>query len=254
MFEINKIYNMDCLDGMDLMVKQGLKVDAVITDPPYGTTNCKWDSVIPFEDMWDKLKKVRKDNTPILLFGTEPFSSMLRLSNLKEYKYDWIWKKERGLGFLNAKKMPLRDTENISVFYKKLPLYNPQMRSGKPYTAVNRPDKQKGINNPYNQVVTENKGERFPLTTLEFNRPIKTFHPTQKPTALIEYLIKTYTNEGDLVLDFTIGSGTTAIACINTNRNFIGFELDKEYYEIAKNRINKHIIDNNLQDKYNLIA
>ena len=153
------------------------------------------------------------------------------------YKYDWIWKKEKGLGFLNAKKMPLRDTENISVFYKKTCLYNPQMRKGKPYKATNKPSLQKGINHDYKQVETINTGERYPLTTLEFERVKKTVHPTQKPVELCEYLIKTYTNENETVLDNCLGSGTTGIACKNLNRNFIGIELDKNYFEIAKNRI-----------------
>lgn len=202
-----------------------------------GTTACKWDIIIPFEPLWEQYKRVIKDNGAIVLFGSEPFSSHLRLSNLKWYKYDWVWKKEKGLGFLNAKKMPLRDTENISVFYKTQPLYNPQMTKGKPYRATNSPNLQKGTNREYMQVTTENNGERYPLTTLEFNRVRKTIHPTQKPVALLEYLIKTYTNEGDTVLDNVMGSGSTGVACVNTNRNFIGIEMDNKYFQIAKDRI-----------------
>ena len=225
----------DCLELMK-DIPDG-SVDMVLTDPPYGTTACKWDSVIPFEPMWAELKRIIKPNGAIVLFGSEPFSSALRMSNIKQYKYDWIWKKERGLGFLNAKKMPLRDTENISVFCSGRCVYYPQMRAGEPYTAKNNPKKQKGTNNEYASVVTVNEGGRYPLTTLEFTRPRSTLHPTQKPVPLLEYLIKTYTNEGETVLDFTMGSGTTGVACVKTKRNFIGIELDEEYFEIAKKRI-----------------
>ena len=231
------IYLGDCLEVMDQLIEQGITVDLILTDPPYGITACKWDSVIPFKPMWERLNKLIKPNGAIVLFGSEPFSSALRMSNIKNYKYDWIWKKEKGLGFLNAKKMPLRDTENISVFYSKLCLYNPQMRVGKPYRGTNKPDSQKGVNASYKSVETINNGTRYPLTTLEFNRVNKTFHPTQKPVELLEYLIKTYTNENELVLDFTMGSGSTGVACMNTNRKFIGIELEEKYYNIAKQRI-----------------
>lgn len=232
-----KLFNGDCLEIMDYLIKEGIKVDCILTDPPYGTTQCKWDSVIPFEEMWERLNKIIKPNGAIVLFGSEPFSSQLRCSNIKNYKYDWIWKKEKGLGFLNSKKMPLRDTENISVFYSKSCLYNPQMRKGKPYKATNKPNLQKGTNNSYKSVETINNGERYPLTTLEFNRVSKTVHPTQKPVDLLEYLIKTYTNEGELVLDFTMGSGSTGVACMNTNRKFIGIELEEKYFNISIDRI-----------------
>ena len=231
---------------MDRLIEEGVKVDAIICDPPYGATACKWDTVIPFDDMWERLNKLIKPNGAIVLFGSEPFSSALRMSNIKNYKYDWIWKKEKGLGFLNAKKMPLRDTENISVFYSKPCLYNPQMRKGKPYKATNKPNLQKGTNNSYKSVETINNGVRYPLTTLEFNRVSKTVHPTQKPTDLLEYLIKTYTNENELVLDFTMGSGSTGVACINTNRRFIGIELDKNYFNIAKERIENAVNENKI--------
>ena len=234
-----KLYNGDCLEVMDRMIETGAKVDAIICDPPYGTTACKWDSIIPFEDMWERLNRLINPNGAIVLFGSEPFSSALRMSNIKNYKYDWTWQKEKGLGFLNAKKMPLRDTEIISVFYKKPCTYNPQMRKGKPYKATNKPNKQKGTNRNYKSITTVNTGERYPLTTLNFDRVRKTQHPTQKPVALMEYLIKTYTNEGETVLDFTMGSGTTGVACKNLNRKFIGIELDEKYFNIAKERIEK---------------
>ena len=234
---------------MDKLIEEGVKVDAIICDPPYGTTACKWDMVIPFEDMWSRLNKLIKPNGAIVLFGSEPFSSALRMSNIKNYKYDWIWKKEKGLGFLNAKKMPLRDTENISVFYSKPCLYNPQMRKGKPYKATNKPNLQKGTNNSYKSVETINNGERYPLTTLEFNRVSKTVHPTQKPTDLLEYLIKAYTNENETVLDFTMGSGSTGEACVNTNRKFIGIELDNNYFDIASKRIEEAFLNIQNEDE-----
>lgn len=236
-----EIYNGDCLEIMDRLIGQGIVFDAIITDPPYGTTACKWDSVIPFDKMWERLNKLIKPNGAIVLFGSEPFSSALRMSNIKNYKYDWIWKKEQGTGQLNAKKMPLRNTENISIFYKKQCVYNPQMTKGKPYVA-NRCMFSKKIESTYGRqsdnVITINKGERYPVTTIKFNRELKNrYHSTQKPAALMEYLIKTYTNENELVLDFTMGSGSTGVACMNTNRRFIGIELDENYFEIAKERI-----------------
>jgi len=270
LLEINKIYNMDCLEGMDVMIQQGIKVDAVITDIPYGTTQCSWDAVIPFDKMWNKLKLLRYDNTPIILFGKQPFTSFLNISNINEFRYEIIWEKDKGTDFGNAKRKPLNIHENISVFYKKQPTYNVIYDLGKPYIRKNKRSNNtedlnfKSDNRTYqyfiknNSGIWINKGKRTPTTIRKFNRVSaggqKPLHPTEKPLELIEWLIKSYSLEGDLILDFTIGSGTTAIACINTNRNFIGFELNKEYYEIAKNRINKRILDNNLQDKYNLIT
>jgi len=230
------IYNGDCLDVMDMLIAQGIKVDAIITDPPYGTTACKWDSVIPFDSMWERLNALIKPKGAIVLFGSEPFSSALRMSNIKNYKYDWYWEKNQATGFLNSKKMPLKNVENISVFQQVIN-YNPQMRTGfKPYkckqgkTKTQNYGKQTGA-------VTESNGERYPLTLLNFPRDKDKNHPTQKPLALMEYLVRTYTAETEVVLDFTMGSGTTGVACKNTNRGFIGIELDKTYFEIAKARI-----------------
>lgn len=226
----------DCLELMkDIPDKS---VDMILCDLPYGTTACKWDSVIPFETLWGQYERIIKASGAIVLFGMQPFTSALVMSNPKLYKYDWVWRKEKGLGFLNAKKMPLRDTETVSVFYKTQPTYNPQMAQGKPYRTTNKPDKQKGTNRDYAPVETVNSGERYPLTTLEFARPRKTVHPTQKPVALLEYLIRTYTNEGETVLDNCMGSGSTGVACVNTNRNFLGMELDERYFQIAQERIN----------------
>ena len=239
----------DCLEEMDKLIDNGVKVDCVLTDPPYGTTHCSWDTIIPFEPMWECINKLSKERTPCLLFGSEPFSSRLRLSNFKNYKYDWIWNKKRGSNFLNANRMPLPSHEIISVFYKKLPLYNPQKR----YVGVKH-QKQKKVHSThscYGKVKEEgvlytDDGYRFPLSVIECNKSksetnnSKSCHPTQKPIKLLEYLIKTYTKEGDTVLDFTMGSGSTGVACQNTNRNFIGIELEEKYYNIAKKRCSNY--------------
>ena len=236
-----KLYLGDCLEVMDRLIEEGIVVDAIICDPPYGTTACKWDTVIPFEPMWERLNKLIKPNGAIVLFGSEPFSSALRMSNIKNYKYDWIWQKEQGTGQLNAKRMPLRNTENISVFYKKQCTYNPQFKKDNPYKS-DRCTYSKNIESTYgkqvDRVITINEGYRYPVTTIKFNRELKNrFHSTQKPIDLMEYLIKTYTNEGELVLDFTMGSGSTGVACLNTNRKFIGIELEEKYFNISINRI-----------------
>jgi site-specific DNA-methyltransferase (adenine-specific) len=226
---------------MDRLIEEGVKVDAIITDPPYGTTACKWDSVIPFDEMWERLNKIIKPNGAIVLFGSEPFSSALRMSNIKNYKYDWIWEKSVGTNFMNVKKMPNRSYEKISVFYKKLPTYNPQMREGKPYKdnrVIDKRTKTEALKSRAKYIKQDNKGERYPNGTINISsRNNKPVHPTQKPVALMEYLIKTYTNENELVLDFTMGSGSTGVACKNLNRKFIGIELDEGYFNIAKERI-----------------
>ena len=228
----SKLYNGDCLEVMQQLIDKGVKVDAIITDPPYGTTACKWDSVIPFDKMWDCCNKLIKDNGAIVLFGNEPFSSLLRCSNLQKYKYDWIWKKSSVTGFLNAKKRPLKEIENILVFNSKI--YNPQglIKNSK---GKNRQGSQTDTLGNYN-LINFSEYTSYPKTILEFKSE-RGLHPTQKPVALMEYLIKTYTNEGDTVLDFTMGSGTTGVACVNTNRNFIGIELGEKYFNIAKDRI-----------------
>lgn len=328
MIELNKIYNEDCLEGMK-RIPDG-SVDLVLTDPPYGTTACKWDSVIPFEPMWEELKRIVKRGGAIVLFGSEPFSSLLRASNIDWYKYDWIWEKPNGSGFLSANILPLKNHENISVFYqtfsdcydttemfaklkeymqterKKAGLdgkktrellgsymgshyftngsqfciptadaysklqstgffampfekltekyrserlkskidnfntYNPQFTDGKPYECKQGrlAEVFTGTSVGKSTHITKSDGKRFPKTVLKFNKETGS-HPTQKPVALLEYLIKTYTNEGETVLDNCMGSGTTAVACVNTNRNFIGYELDAHYYDIANERIQK---------------
>lgn len=210
-------------------------IDAVITDPPYGTTACKWDTVIPFDPMWEQLKRVCKFNAPIVLFGNEPFSSNLRMSNIKEYKYDWVWNKRAFSNQMMAKKQPLRIVENIMVFHSTF--YQPQglIKYGKMTKQGSKvTDNIGGGIRPksYKQEYTN-----YPKNLIEYGKDRPSIHPTQKPVALMEYLIKTYTNEGEIVLDFTMGSGTTGVACKNLNREFIGIELDKEYFEIAKSRL-----------------
>lgn len=236
------IYNEDCLEAMKEI--PDYSIDAIITDPPYGTTACKWDTVIPLDLMWKQLNRIIKTNGAIVLFGCEPFSSALRMSNIKNYKYDWIWKKDRPSGFLNAKKQPLRNIENISVFYKKQVIYNPIMYIGKKSHSIGKAinNKKQNKNNLYGDFKSMNtKGNlKYPRQILEYSKPHPPIHPTQKPVALMEYLIKTYTNENQTVLDFTMGSGTTGVACINTNRKFIGIENNKEYFEIALKRIEQH--------------
>ena len=241
-----QLYNGDCLEVMDNLIQQGIKVDAVITDIPYGTTRCKWDSVIPFEEMWKRIKEIRKPTTPIVLFGSEPFSSSLRLSNIKEYKYDWKWEKTQATGFFNAKKQPMRCIEDICVFYQKQCLYNPQKTEGhKPVNSYTKYLSTVNKTEVYGKCTKELSGggntDRFPRQLLTYPSDKQTcyLHPTQKPLELMEYLVKTYSNENDLVLDFTMGSGTTGVACKKLNRNFIGIELDEKYFNIAKERINE---------------
>lgn len=243
-----ELYKGDCLEVMDRLIEQGVKVDAIITDPPYGTTACKWDSVIPFEPMWDRLKLLRNDKTPIVLFGSEPFSSALRMSNIEDFKYDWYWDKRHGANFAQANKRPLNVIEIISVFYKKPPIYNSQKTDnpkGEEKRHKYNPSKQKEVfigqvsmANEYTKTGKNYEPNKLLARCLiSISREHRPVHPTQKPVALLEYLIKTYTNEGDTVLDFTMGSGSTGVACINTNRNFIGIELDENYFKIAEKRI-----------------
>ena len=237
-----QIIHGDCLEEMK-KIPDG-SIDLVLTDPPYGTTACKWDTCIPFEPMWEQLKRITKKNGAIVLFGSQPFTSALVMSNPKMFKYEWVWEKAIGANPLLCKKMPMKYHENVVVFYKNQPIYNPQMTKGKkrdkqPKMWGNKNDENwggamrdiKGIEN-----INDNYYPRSYQYFSNANQKDK-LHPTQKPVALLEYLIKTYTNEGETVLDFTMGSGTTGVACKNLNRNFIGIELDKEYFEVAKARI-----------------
>ena len=241
----NRLLHGDCLEEMDKLISEGIKVDAIICDPPYGTTACKWDSVIPFDKMWEKINKLIKPNGAICLFGSEPFSSALRMSNIKNYKYDWKWLKSRTTGFQMSRYRPMKDYEDICVFYNKQPTYK-NTELIKLETPISSYRKNGKGGNLLNKVVADNDRKQeytnFNRQTLKFNNEHnvgKFVHPTMKPVALIEYLIKTYTNENETVLDFTMGSGTTGVACINTNRNFIGIELNDNYFKIAEERINK---------------
>ena len=234
MLELDTIYNEDCLEGMK-QIPDGT-IDAVICDLPYGTTRNQWDSVIPLDLLWAEYRRITKPNAAIVLFSQQPFTSALVMSNPQMFRYEWIWEKENGTGFLNAKKMPLKIHENIAVFYRDLPTYNPIMRTGfEPYKC--RTGDQGTNYGKYEKVETISNGERYPIDILQYNRDADAFHPTQKPVDLFRYLVLTYTNEGDTVLDNCMGSGTTAIACIKERRHFIGFELSKEYFDKAQRRI-----------------
>jgi site-specific DNA-methyltransferase (adenine-specific) len=240
-----KLINGDCLIEMQNIPDKS--IDAIICDLPYGTTACKWDTVIPFEPLWAQYKRIIKDNGAIVLFGSQPFTSALVMSNPKWFKYEWIWKKTRYTGNLNATRMPLKAHENIIIFGKGKITYNPL----KTIAEEHRIDKRKNINpsivkegGSYNgskgfiNIRKKDNGTRYPISVQEFKNPNNnSLHPTQKPVPLLEYLVKTYTNEGDTVLDNTFGSGTTGVACKNLNRNFIGIELDEKYFNIAKERI-----------------
>jgi DNA modification methylase len=221
-------------------------VDAIITDPPYGTTACKWDSVIDFGLMWEQLNRIIKPNGAIVLFGSEPFSSALRMSNIKNYKYDWVWEKDKASNFLNANRQILKIHENISIFYKIQCTYNPQkLKLDKPYKHKHKSVKSDNFGSnskAYNEDGYSIYTHSYPTSIQRFSKDNggRGLHPTQKPVALIEYLIRTYTNEGETVLDFTMGSGTAGVACLNTNRNFIGIEMDDNYFSIAEKRIHDH--------------
>ena len=237
--ELNKIYNEDCLEGMKRIPDKS--VDMILCDLPYGTTACKWDTIIPFEPLWAEYERIIKDNGAIVLTATQPFTTKLIESNFKRFRYNLIWEKPQGVDPFMAKKRPLNNVEDIVVFYKKQPTYNPQYEKGEPYRITrDKKDRNYEITGTVmKETTTINKGVRLPKRIIRCNQE-RGLHPTQKPVALFEYLIKTYTNEGEAVLDNCMGSGTTAIACLNTNRNFIGFELDKEYFNIATNRIKNH--------------
>jgi len=227
----------DCLERMK-EIPDG-SVDMILCDLPYGTTACKWDVVIPFEPLWEQYWRVLKPNGAVALFNTYPFGFYLGISQIEYFRYEWIWKKTIATNFLHVKKQPAKKHELVSIFYKKQPTYNPQMESGKPYKDTIR-NRTEGYFNgrKTSKIAIDNQGYRFPCTIQEFsNGNNKNVHPTQKPVALLEYLVKTYTNEGEIVLDNTMGSGSTGVACVNINRKFIGIEKDEKYFEIASNRI-----------------
>ena len=239
---MNTLLHGDCLELMK-QIPDG-SVDMILTDPPYGTTACKWDNVIPFEPMWEQIWRVLKPNGACLLFGSEPFSSALRMSQIKRFKYDWVWEKSQATGHLNAQRQPMRCFEIVSVFFKTQSVYFPQI-TNKPKENI-RPRGKRAKSECYgefdeNAPALLSKEKQFPKNIIKFanvNGQSKIRqHPTQKPVALLEYLIKTYTLEGETVLDFTMGSGSTGVACVNTGRKFIGIEMDDKYFEIASKRI-----------------
>jgi site-specific DNA-methyltransferase (adenine-specific) len=238
-----ELYNIDCLIGMKNIPDKS--IDLILADLPYGITQCQWDSVISLDKLWEQYERIIKPNGAIILFGSQPFTSALIMSNPKMFRYDIVWDKvNRYTGYGNSKKMPLRRHESILVFYKKLPTYNPQMTDGKPYIAKRTGKKPEVyVSGGLSPVTTVNDGKRYPHSILSIkadNKKEKGLHPTQKPIAILEYLIKTYTNENQIVLDNTMGSGSTGIACLNTNRHFIGMELDKDIFQTAKDRIEQH--------------
>ena len=234
-----QLLNGDCLQLMKQIPNKS--IDMILCDLPYGTTACKWDSVIPFEPLWEQYKRIIKDNGAIVLFGSQPFTTELNHSNLKMFRYEWIWIKNNSTGFQLANKRPLKKHEIISVFYRKQPTYNPQ--GLQVYGKIN---KRKSTGDNWSEMNNNEYIQRFtnyPTQILEFGYDKEKLHPTQKPVALLEYLIKTYSNEDDIILDNCMGSGSTGVACVNTGREFIGIELDENYYNIAKNRISQALND-----------
>jgi len=223
----------DCLEELKKISDKS--VDIVLTDPPYGTTQNKWDSIIPLELMWNELKRIIKDNGCVALFGNEPFSSNLRMSNIKDYKYDWVWNKKAFSNQMMAKKQPLRIVENIIIFNSKI--YKPQNLKKLEKLTKQGLKKTDNIGSFKREKQYFQEYTNYPRNILEFSKDKPSQHPTQKPVALLEYLIKTYTNENDTVLDFTMGSGSTGVAAKNLNRKFIGIEKDQNYFNIAKDRI-----------------
>jgi site-specific DNA-methyltransferase (adenine-specific) len=236
----NQVILGDCLEVMkDIPDKS---IDAIISDLPYGTTACKWDTIIPFEPLWEQYKRIIKDNGAIVLTASQPFTSALVMSNVKMFKYEWIWYKNVNSNFMLAKKQPLRHHESICIFYKNLPTYNPQMVAGKPYSRKRSADEILDTDHFDTKFLRKDSisSKRYPKSVLEIARDERQLHPTQKPVALFEYFIKTYTNEGDLVLDNCAGSFTTAIASENLKRNWICIEQDETYCEIGRKRVEEN--------------
>jgi len=245
LIELNKIYNEDCIGGRGMCLIPNESIDMILCDLPYGTTACKWDLIIPFESLWNQYERIIKDKGVIALFGSQPFSSLLVASNIKLFRHEWIWNKDKSGNFMNCKFEPMKTHEHILIFGKVKGTYNPIMEL--------RDEKNKRNNKPrlntsniistqefYTKESKGNDDYKYPTSVKYFNSVRKGKHPTQKPVELLEYLIKTYTNKGEIILDNCMGSGTTAIACINTNRNYIGFENDNTYYELANKRIEEH--------------
>ena len=245
----------DCLERMkDIPDKS---IDMILCDLPYGTTRNKWDNIISFDELWGEYNRIIKDEGVIILFAQGMFTSQLMFSQKNLWRYNLIWEKDRPSGFLNAKKMPLRSHEDICVFYKKTPTYNPIFWEGKPLHGMGQKYKEGNLaNNNYGDFKShknpsanrQGDTKKYPRSVLKFSKEHPPIHPTQKPVALLEYLIKTYTNKRQVVLDNCMGSGSTGIACLSSDRNFIGIELDDSYFDVATNRINTYIKDNNLEN------
>jgi site-specific DNA-methyltransferase (adenine-specific) len=228
----------DCLELLPTLDESS--IDMLLVDLPYGTTACKWDSVIPLEPLWAEFNRVCKENAAMVFTAAQPFTTMLAASNLRHFRYEWIWEKPQGTNPMNAKVMPLKSHENVLVFYRKKPTYNPQMWYSTPYGGFSSETSK--IGEVYGSAKSKHRdnpeGSRYPKTVLRFKQE-KGLHPTQKPVEMMEYLIRTYSNEGETILDCTMGSGTTGVACVNTGRNFVGMESDGEYFMLAKERIEK---------------
>jgi site-specific DNA-methyltransferase (adenine-specific) len=233
--ELNRIYQMECIEGMRLIPSKS--IDMILCDLPYGTTDCKWDTIIPFEPLWEQYERVIKDNGAIILSASQPFTSKLLISKLDLFRYEIIWEKEQATNFMFLKKQVGKIHENILVFYKKQPTYNPQMTQTKKKSQSGSKNKIQSHILSGGSPKREGATDRFPTSIIKFNRDRTKLHPTQKPVSLFEFLIKTYTNEGEIVLDNCMGSGTSAVAALRTNRNFIGFERESEYVEIANQRL-----------------
>jgi len=235
----------DCLEVMPTL--EPGSVDMILCDLPYGTTQNKWDAVIPFAPLWGNYWRLLKPAGAVVLTAAQPFTSALVMSQPRHFRYDWVWKKPKGTGHLNAKKMPMRDKEDIAVFYREQCTYNPQFGSGEAYKNKAGKHKESGLSDNYGDFGTHREGsdgKRYPKQVLEFGVVERgTVHPTQKPVALMEYLIRTYTNEGDVVLDNTMGSGTTGVACARSGRKFIGIERDPKYFDIACDRVEKEFAE-----------
>ena len=228
----------DCLEILPTLSDDS--VDMLLVDLPYGTTACKWDSIISLDKLWEQYNRICKKDAAMVFTASQPFSTTLASSNIEDFKYEWIWEKPQGTNPMNAKVMPLKSHENILVFYKKKPTYNPQMWKSTPYSGF--VSETKKIGEVYGKQQSKHRdnpeGTRYPKTILKYKQE-KGYHPTQKPVGLMAYLIKTYSNKGETILDNTMGSGTTGVACMNTGRNFIGIESDKKYFKIAKKRISE---------------
>ena len=248
MIELDTIYNEDCLEGMK-RIPDG-SIDAIICDLPYGTTKNAWDSLIPLDKLWEQYKRIIKPSGAIVLFSQQPFTSALVMSNPKMFRYEWIWEKEMGTGFLNANYAPLKSHENVVIFsslaacYVKNPadamVYYPQMTDGKPYTCKQgKMEHNYDTKNMVAAIETKNEGKRYPKTVLRYSRDKDKIHPTQKPVELVRYLVRTYTKEGETILDNCMGSGTTAVACMKEKRHYVGFELSKEFFDKSIERIKK---------------